>query len=62
MGGGPAGTAANRLSKVERQNRDEKGGIIGLIFIAAFLTRKGVMFEGALGGNIGSFVLRDVRI
>ncbi|KAH8653237.1 Alpha/beta hydrolase fold-1 [Tricladium varicosporioides] len=58
-GGGPAGTAVNGLSKVERQSRGEKGGVVGLIFIAAFLARKGVIFKDALGGKLGSFVLRD---
>jgi hypothetical protein len=38
-GGCPVGAAANGLSKVERAAASKPGGILGLIFIAAFITQ-----------------------
>lgn len=52
-GGCPGGAAAKGLSKAERKN----GGIIGLVFIAAFLAREGDSLLSALGGKFDPWVI-----
>lgn len=60
-GGCPGGAAAKGLSKSERRAAGQKGGIIGLVFLAAFLARDGDSLLSAAGGKWDSWVLADVR-
>lgn len=60
-GGSPGGAAAKGLSKSERSSQGRQGGIIGLIFIAAFLAREGDSLLSALGGKWDSWVMVNVR-
>lgn len=56
-GGSPGAAAAYGLSKAERTAAGENGGIIGLIFIAAFLAETGLSVLAALGGQFSPFVV-----
>ncbi|KAJ5626237.1 hypothetical protein N7510_002546 [Penicillium lagena] len=55
-GGCPGSAAALGLSKEERSTG---GGIIGLVFIAAFLAQEGDSLLSALGGKYDSWVIND---
>ncbi|KAF4633304.1 hypothetical protein G7Y89_g4819 [Cudoniella acicularis] len=55
-GGSPGGVAARGLSLKERLERGEKGGIIGLVFIAAFLAHEGMSLKSAVGGTFAPWV------
>lgn len=63
--GGLVGSAAagfGGLSRVERRGRGLPGGIIGMIFIAAFVSRDGGSMAGLLpGGELEEWVLQYVR-
>jgi len=52
-GGCPGAAAAKGLSKAERKN----SGVIGLVFIAAFLAREGDSLLSALGGKFDPWVI-----
>ncbi|OJD13862.1 hypothetical protein AJ78_05733 [Emergomyces pasteurianus Ep9510] len=53
-GGCPGSAAAKGLSKAERKT---SGGVIGLIYIAAFLAREGDSLLSALGGKFDPWVI-----
>lgn len=55
-GGCPGAAAAKGLSKVERKNN----GVIGLVFVAAFLAREGDSLLSALGGKFDPWVIINV--
>lgn len=64
-GGCPAGAAANGLSKAERTAAGKKGGIIGLIWIAAYIAPSNVsvytlasMYEAS--GKVKDWIEHDV--
>ncbi|KAH6976165.1 Alpha/beta hydrolase fold-1 [Ilyonectria sp. MPI-CAGE-AT-0026] len=50
-GGSPGGAAAKGLSKAERTASGRKGGIIGLIFMCAFLSNEGDSIQSKLPGQ-----------
>ncbi|MCJ1358656.1 MAG: hypothetical protein MMC33_008656 [Icmadophila ericetorum] len=50
-GGFPTSVAIAGLSKVERTAKGEKGGIIGLIYICAFVPREGLALFDMIGGK-----------
>lgn len=51
-GGLPGATAAKGLSKSERKAAGKPGGIIGLIFICAFIAKDGQSLLGSLPGQV----------
>ncbi|RAL08853.1 uncharacterized protein BO97DRAFT_408097 [Aspergillus homomorphus CBS 101889] len=57
--GMPGASAARGLSKVERQQQGKAGGILGLIFLAAFLVPEGVSCAGFQGGDLPPWILLD---
>ena len=59
-GGGPGGVAANGLSKADRQAAGLPGGIIGLIFISAFVAEEGKTLLSGSGGKFASWVIEYV--
>lgn len=56
--GSPGSVAAKGLSK---KDRTSGGGIIGLVYIAAFLAAEGVSLLSAFGGQFEPWVQVDVR-
>ena len=50
--GGPGAVAAKGLSVAERRTAGQAGGIVGLIFIAAFIAKEG---QTMLSGSAGKF-------
>ncbi|GFN11408.1 alpha/beta hydrolase [Aspergillus tubingensis] len=57
--GMPGASAASGLSKVERQQQGKSGGILGLIFLAAFVVPEGHSCAGLQGGQLPSWILLD---
>lgn len=53
-GGCPGAAAAQGLSKSERQAAGQSGGVIGLIFICAFVASEGDSLIGKLPGGVPS--------
>ena len=53
-GGCPGAAAAQGLSKSERQAAGQPGGVIGLIFICAFIASEGDSLIGKLPGGVPS--------
>ena len=53
-GGCPGAAAAQGLSKQERQAAGQPGGVIGLIFICAFIASEGDSLIGKLRGGVPS--------
>ena len=51
-GGCPGAAAAQELSKSERQTAGQPGGVIGLIFICAFVANEGDSLIGKLPGGV----------
>ncbi len=51
-GGCPGAAAAHGLSKTERQAAGQKGGVIGLIFICAFVADEGDSLISKLPGGV----------
>jgi pimeloyl-ACP methyl ester carboxylesterase len=60
-GGVPGGAAAKELSKSERSSQGQRGGIIGMIFIAAILTGEGDSLLSLAGGQWPPWVVVNVR-
>lgn len=59
-GGLPGGAAAKGLSKSERESQGLAGGVIGLVFLAAFLAREGDSLVSALGGRLDPWITLKV--
>lgn len=57
--GMPAAAAASGLSKTKRMKEAKKGGIIGLVFIAAFLVPEGLTCAGLQGGKLPHWIIQD---
>ncbi|RAK99401.1 alpha/beta hydrolase [Aspergillus ibericus CBS 121593] len=57
--GMPGASAARGLSKLERQQQGLAGGILGLIFLAAFVVPEGHSCAGLQGGNLPPWILLD---
>lgn len=60
--GGPGAMAAKGLSVAERSAAGQSGGIIGLIFISAFLAQDGQSLLSAGGGKFSPWVIEYVGI
>jgi hypothetical protein len=57
--GMPGAGAARGLSKSERVKQGKSGGVVGLVFIAAFIVPDGVSCSGLQGGNLPGWILLD---
>ena len=60
--GGPGAEAAKGLSLAERRAAGRPGGIIGLIFIAAFVAEEGQTFLSSGGGKFAPWMIEYVSI
>lgn len=58
--GGPGAVAAKGLSLPERRAAGKPGGIIGLIFINAFIAREGQSLLSGGGGKYAPWVIEYV--
>ncbi|KAF4769225.1 hypothetical protein HAV15_008524 [Penicillium sp. str.  len=58
-GGMPGAAAATGLAKSQRAREGKAGGVIGLIFLAAFLVPEGFSCWGLQGGNLPPWILVD---
>ncbi|KFY45988.1 hypothetical protein V494_00668 [Pseudogymnoascus sp. VKM F-4513 (FW-928)] len=58
-GGIPAGGAARGLAKKEREARNEKGGVLGLIYLSSFVVPEGASVVQFLGGEYAPFVQQN---
>lgn len=59
-GGMPGGAAAYGLSKQERSAVGLRGGIIGLVYIAALIARQGDALVDMMGGQLHEWNILDV--
>ena len=57
----PVCSALDGLSKTEREKEGKKGGVIKLVFIAAFIPQIGESLISAFGGTPPPWYIRDVR-
>ncbi len=58
-GGMPAGGAAFGLSKKDRIQQGKEGGIIGLVYITAFVVPEGTTLLAFLGGKHAPYLIPD---
>ncbi|CAI7633112.1 unnamed protein product [Penicillium discolor] len=58
-GGMPGAAAATGLAKSQRAREGKAGGVIGLLFLAAFLVPEGSSCWGLQGGNLPPWILVD---
>lgn len=56
----PVSSALDGLSKIEREENNQKGGVIRLVFLTAFIPRAGESLLGAFGGMPPPWYVRDV--
>ena len=56
----PVNSALDGLAKYERESSGKKGGVVRLIFIAAFIPALGESLIGAFGGVPPPWYVRDV--
>ncbi|PYI31246.1 hypothetical protein BP00DRAFT_457112 [Aspergillus indologenus CBS 114.80] len=59
MPGAAAAATAHGLSRSARQRAGQPGGVVGMIFIAAFLVPEGVSCAGLQGGRLPGWILLD---
>ncbi|KAL2864489.1 Alpha/beta hydrolase fold-1 [Aspergillus lucknowensis] len=57
--GMPGAAAATGLSKVQRSQEDKPGGVVGLVFVGAFVVPEDVSCAGLQGGALPSWILLD---
>ncbi|OJK03055.1 hypothetical protein ASPACDRAFT_1853617 [Aspergillus aculeatus ATCC 16872] len=57
--GMPGAAAASGLSKAARHRAGKPGGVVGMIFVAAFLVPEGVSCAGLQGGALPRWILLD---
>ncbi|RAH44003.1 alpha/beta hydrolase [Aspergillus brunneoviolaceus CBS 621.78] len=57
--GMPGAAAASGLSKAARHRAGKPGGVVGMIFVAAFLVPEGVSCAGLQGGALPPWILLD---
>lgn len=57
--GMPGAAAATHLSKTQRAKEGKAGGVIGLLFIGAFVVPEGLSCAGLQGGNLPPWILLD---
>lgn len=58
-GGIPGGGAAVGLSKSFRSQNSQKGGVLGLVYMSAFIISKGVTLSAYLGGRKPPYILQN---
>ena len=58
-GGIPAGGAAYGLSKYAREKDGRKGGIVGLVYMSAFVVPEGLSLLDYFGGKHAPYLVRD---
>ncbi|KAJ5210070.1 hypothetical protein N7491_009882 [Penicillium cf. griseofulvum] len=58
-GGMPGSAAASGLSKVQRVQEGKTGGVIGLLYLGAFVVPEGHSCAGLQGGNLPPWILLD---
>lgn len=58
-GGIPGGGAAVGLSKSSRIQNSQQGGVIGLVYMSAFIIPEGVGLSEYLGGRKPPYILQD---
>ena len=58
--GGPGAMAAKGLSVAERQATGKLGGVIGLIFVSAWIAQEGETFTTGSGGRLSPWVIENV--
>ncbi|KAL8864803.1 MAG: hypothetical protein Q9174_007213 [Haloplaca sp. 1 TL-2023] len=57
--GGPGAMAAKGLSLAERRAKGQPGGIIGLIFVSAWIAQEGEKFTSGSGGRLPQWVVEN---
>jgi hypothetical protein len=57
--GMPGAAAATGLSKSQREQEGKAGGVIGLLFLGAFVVPEGLSCAGLQGGNLPPWILLD---
>ncbi|KAJ5364911.1 uncharacterized protein N7496_010624 [Penicillium cataractarum] len=57
--GMPGAAAATGLAKSERAQEGKVGGVIGLLFLGAFVVPEGLSCAGLQGGNLPPWILLD---
>ncbi|KAJ5681902.1 alpha/beta-hydrolase [Penicillium maclennaniae] len=55
-------TIVNGLSKTEREKKGKKGGVVKLVFIAAFIPQIGESLISAFGGTPPPWYIRDAQV
>ena len=58
-GGIPAGGAVKGLSKVQREKEGEKAGVIGLVYVSAFVVPGDVSLLTVMGGKHAPYVIEN---
>lgn len=57
--GMPGAAAATALAKSQRAQEGKVGGVIGLLFLGAFVVPEGLSCAGLQGGNLPPWILLD---
>lgn len=57
--GMPGAAAATGLAKSQREQEGKAGGVIGLLFLGAFVVPEGLSCAGLQGGNLPPWILLD---
>jgi hypothetical protein len=57
--GMPGAAAAVGLGKSQRQEQGKPGGVLGMVYIGAFVVPEGVSCAGLMGGNLPPWILLD---
>lgn len=60
--GGPGSVAAKGLSVADRRAAGRNGGVLGLIFISAFVAHEGQTLVSGNGGQLAPWVIEHVSI
>ncbi|KAL8952539.1 MAG: hypothetical protein Q9222_001569 [Ikaeria aurantiellina] len=60
-GGMPAGGAALGLDKASRAQQKRSGGVLGMVYMSAFIVPEGVSLSDHLGGRSPSYIVRDQK-
>ncbi|KAJ5493299.1 hypothetical protein N7539_002045 [Penicillium diatomitis] len=57
--GMPGAAAATGLAKTQRVQQGKRGGVVGLLFVGAFVVPEGLSCAGLQGGNLPPWILLD---
>jgi hypothetical protein len=57
--GMPGAAAATGLAKSQRTQEGKAGGVVGLLFLGAFVVAEGSSCAGLMGGNLPPWILID---